>query len=195
MQTALDSFEESMRRVRDMHALHQSLVQTLTSAVDLSDMLRAEIVLAVSAFDFFIHELSRLGMLECHCNIRPKTDAFKKFPIPLDLAVGLTGQVLDAEIRVKHGYLSFQQPAKVADAVRLFSSVELWKDVATIFGVPAKRLKGDLTLLIDRRNKIAHEADLDPSYPGQRWPIDRQQVEYTFDLLERLAQTIFNVAV
>jgi hypothetical protein len=73
--------------------------------------------------------MARLGMLECHDNIRPPTDAFNRFQIPMVSAVGLTKEVLDAEIRNKHGYLSFQHPDKVSDAIRLFSNVELWKSV------------------------------------------------------------------
>jgi hypothetical protein len=193
MQTAIDAFEESIRRAHDLHALHLSLTQRLTSVVDLSDMLRAEIVLAVSAFDFFIHELTRLGMLECHGAVRRRTEAFNRFQVPMETALGLSNQVLDAEIRTKHSYLSFQQPDKVADAVRLFSGVELWNAVATELGVSAKSIKADLSLVIDRRNKIAHEADIDPSYPGQRWPIDRAQVEYACTLLENIARAIFKV--
>jgi hypothetical protein len=49
--------------------------------------------------------------------------------------------------------------------------------------------------VIERRNKIAHEADLDPSYPGQKWPIDRAQVDYACDLLEKLARAIFKVTL
>ena len=182
-----------MRRVRDLHALHQSLAQMLTTAVDLSDMLRAEIVLAVSAFDFFLHDLTRLGMLECYRNKRPRTDAFRRFQVPMETAEGLTEQVLEAEIRAKHSYLSFQHPDRIADAVRLFSTAELWNSVAVKFGVSAKKIRADLTLVIDRRNKIAHEADLDPSYPGQRWPIDRVQVEYACNLLENIAKVIREV--
>ena len=195
MQTAIDAFEESMRRVRDLHALHQSLTQMVTAAVDLSDMLRAEIVLAVSAFDFFVHELTRLGMLECHGGSRARTDAFKRFQVPLESALALSNQVLDTEIRAKHSYLSFQRPDKVADAIRLFSSVELWNAVANELGIPAKEIKTALELVIERRNKIAHEADIDPSYPGQRWPIDRVQVKYACDQIESIARAIFRVTV
>lgn len=182
-----------MRRVRDMHALHQSLSNQLTGAVDLSDMLRAEIVLAVSAFDYFIHELTRVGMLECHANTRPRTDAFSRFPMRMEAAMGLTNQVLDTEIRTKHGYLSFQHPDKVAEAIRLISNVKLWDAVGIELGMAAQALKIDLSLMVDRRNKIAHEADIDPSYPGQRWPIDRLQVECTADLLEEIGGAVFKV--
>lgn len=193
MQTALDTFKVSMLRVRDMHALHHSLTIQLTSAVDLSDMLRAEIVLAVSAFDYFIHELTRLGMLECHTNARPRTDSFKRFPMRIEAALGLTNQVLDTEIRTKHGYQSFQHPDKVAEAIRLVSNVKLWDAVGIELGITTNNLKTNLSLVIDRRNKIAHEADLDPSYPGQLWSIDRLQVEYTVDLLEKIGGAVFKV--
>jgi len=193
MQTALDAFNGSIRRVRDMHALHLSLSNQLTDAVDLSDMLRAEIVLAVSAFDFFIHELTRLGMLECHDGARPKTDAFGRFSIPLDAASMLDTTVLDTEIRNKQGFQSFQHPDKVADAIRLISDIKLWQEVANRLEKGPKETKEELALIVDRRNKIAHEADLDPSYPGQRWPIDRASVDYTLQTLDILASTIFEV--
>jgi len=195
MQTALDAFKGSMQRVRDMHALHQSLTNQLTGAIDLSDMLRAEIVLAVSAFDFFIHELTRLGMLECHGGSRPKSDAFGRFPIPMEAARRLDIPVLDGEIRAKHGFQSFQHPDKVAEAIRLISSIKLWQEVANMLEEEPKQVKEGLALIVDRRNKIAHEADLDPSYPNQRWPIDRGTVEYTFDRLDSLGTAIFEVII
>ena len=64
MQKALDDFEACMRRVRALHALYFSFAARLTAAVDLSDILRPEVVLAVSALDYFIHELTRIGIAE-----------------------------------------------------------------------------------------------------------------------------------
>lgn len=37
-----------------------------TSALDVSDMLRAALVLAVRALDYYVHEVVTLGMLEIH---------------------------------------------------------------------------------------------------------------------------------
>lgn len=195
MRTALNAFETAMQRVRSLHALHASLSVKLTAAVDLSDILRAEIVLAVSAFDFFVHELTRRGMLECHSGIRARTDAFDRFPLPMHVAASLSVSTLDAQIRAKHSYLSFQHPDKVADAVRLFSEVELWNRVAAHCGEEPKSLKDKLSLVIERRNKIAHEADVDPSYPDQRWPIDVTQVDYACDMVEKIGRAIFAVVV
>lgn len=193
MRTAIDTFEDAIIRVRALHGLHEALSSQLTTAIDLSDILRAEIVLAVSAFDFFIHELTRLGMLECHHNLRPRTPSFKRFPVSIETALGLNDSVLDATIRERHGYLSFQSPDKIAEAVRLFSDVDLWNALSQEMREPKKALRDKLTLIIDRRNKIAHEADLNPTYPGERWPIERRQVEYSFNFLVSLAHVIFRV--
>jgi len=57
MKKAICDFEASMARVRALHALQGSFAKRLTVAVDLSDILRAEVVLAVSALDYFVHEL------------------------------------------------------------------------------------------------------------------------------------------
>ena len=60
MQSALDQFYISIQRVRDLIALHHSLTAQTTSAVDLSDILRSALVLAVSALDYYIHEVVRI---------------------------------------------------------------------------------------------------------------------------------------
>jgi hypothetical protein len=200
MQKAIDDFETSMARVRALHALQASFTKLVTEAIDLSDVLRAEVVLAVSALDYFIHELTRLGMLESWSRARAQTDAFQRFPLPLSIIGGLSNsatgdQVLDAEIRLRHGFLTFQHPDRIADAVRLFSNVRLWDEVGREMGFAAQDVKSSLILIIDRRNKIAHEADIDPTYPGQRWPIDVSMVEEIFDRIEAICRAIFKVAV
>jgi hypothetical protein len=200
MKAALDAFERNMLRVRSLHALHNAFSKQVTSAIDLSDLLRAEIVLGVSALDHYMHELTRMGMLECWAGTRKRTDAYERFQIPISIAATLstpstTQAIIEGEIRSKHGFLAFQHPDKVADAVRLFSEVKLWEEVGKQLGATAKEIRTVLLLIVDRRNKIAHEADIDPSYPGQRWPIDSTMVENTLDKLEAMAYAIFKVAV
>ena len=198
MQAAIDAFTVSMLRVRALHGLHEVFSKQVTEVVDLRDILRAEIVLAVSALDHYVHELARLGMLECMAGKRKCTDAFNRFPLPISVAGGLRDpvmaqQAIDAEIRSKHSFLAFQHPDRIADAVRLFSEVKLWEEVGNRLGVTTKYIKTVLSLIVERRNKIAHEADVDPSYPGERWPIDSQMVETTLSTLESIAHAIFEV--
>ena len=200
MQLALDEFDGSIARVKHLHGLHAGLSSTLTSAIDLSDILRAELVMAVSALDRYVHTLARLGMLESQAGTRPRTDAFNRFPIPLSVTPPLgipatAASTLEAEIKARHSHLSFQHPDKISDAVRLFSSVKLWDCVGTEIAVAAKDLKATLSLIVDRRNKIAHEADVDPSFPGQLWPINRVMVEAMVDMIEKVAHGIHAVCV
>jgi hypothetical protein len=198
MKPAYDQFLVNLGRARDLRALFIALRATTAGAIDLSDILRAAIVFAVSAFDRFVHDIARVGMMEVYQNARPRTDAFGRFSVLMDsvLLVVTTPnstQWLEDEIRRQHAWLSFQHPDKVADAVRLFCTKELWKDVGTRLGIDAKSAKNRLWLIVDRRNKIAHEADTDPSYPGARWPIDEVLVQEAIDSLEAIASAIFEV--
>lgn len=191
-------FTANIGRARDLRALVINLKASTGSTLDLTDILRAAIVSAVSAFDTFIHEITRIGMVEIYQNTRPRTDAFGRFPISMDnilLVIATPGDTkwLEDEIRMQHGWLSFQQPDKVADAIRLFCGKELWKEVGIRLAIDPKSAKNRLALIVDRRNKIAHEADMDPTSPGSRWPIDELLVQDVIDRLEQIGDAVFHV--
>ena len=200
MQSAIDLFRISITRVRDLIAVHNSLKAQASSVLDFSDMLRAALVLAVSALDYYIHEVVRIGMLEIHRGQRLEPPAFSGFQISLGNArAGINaGQNIDSwledEIRQRHSYKSFQQPNAIADAVRLICDKKLWEEVSINMGSPAKDIKQQLSRIVDRRNKIAHEADIDPSYPiGDRWPIDELLVNEAVDFLEQVVESIHKI--
>jgi hypothetical protein len=198
MQSAHNHFQSNIGRARDLQALYVTLSVTTTGALDLSDILRASIVLAVSALDHFVHEVTRIGMLEIYGSTRPKTEAFGRFSVTMEnvllcVAMPSSLQWLDDEVRKQHGWLSFQTADKVADAIRLICAKKLWEEVGGRLGIDARSAKNRLNLIIDRRNKIAHEADMDPSAPGARWPIDELLVQDAIDTLVQLASAIFDV--
>lgn len=219
MQSALDTFRLNMSRVRDLGAMYSTLKAQTTQVIDFSDILRAELVLAVSAFDHYIHEIVRIGMIESYRGNRPYTPAFMRFSVTLEkvlLGIANPQKVdwLESEIRSSHSWQSFQQADKVADAVRLVSSVKLWEEVAQHLGAQARDVKLQMNLIVDRRNKIAHEADTYSRYrdgrwpideetvddadmysisPGGRWPIDEETVDDSVDFLEQVAEAIFTI--
>jgi hypothetical protein len=194
MQRALDAFIESIARVENLAGLYKAIASLTTPAVDSSDILRAQIVLAVSALDFYIHEATLIGMLEVYTGKRLPTPAFERYRISVGaMMAGHTGGGtgwLEAEIRDRHSFLSFQQPDKIADAIRLFSEVKLWQEVAAKLSMDEEGVKSALRLIVDRRNKIAHEADLDPSYPGARWPISAADTAQSRQFLAELVEAI-----
>lgn len=196
MQHTLDVLRENLRRADEMVGLYLSLSRQTTVALDLSDLLRAAFVMAVSALDQFVHEITRAGMLEIQDGKRSTTDSYDRFGIPLARLAAAADPstaraTLDLEIRQRHGHLSFQQPEKIADAIRHIAPDGLWAAVSASLGKDSKALKKELGLIIDRRNKIAHEADVDPSYPGQRWPIAPEDAQGACTLVRAIAEQIF----
>lgn len=199
MQTALDQFNDNMLRVRNLDAIVTSISGLTTAVIDLSDLLRAQIVLSVSALDHYVHEITRLGMIEIVEARRPQTLAFARFAISMESALlgfsSANASWLDNEIRTRHSYLSFQQPDRIAEAIRLFSSIELWNSVGARMATPPSDVKSRLALIVDRRNKIAHEADIDPSYPNTRWPITPQLARDTTSFIESVCHAIHHLVV
>lgn len=198
MLSAKTQFTENLRRVRELGTI-AGAVQTLTNAtIDVSDLWRAQIVLSVSALDYLVHELARLGMIECAKGTRPKTDAFFRFEVPLSAAesavAGAAHEVWVGEtVKQKHSWQSFQDPEKVADAIRLISPVKLWERVSQEINMTAADVKTQLKLIVDRRNKIAHEADTDPTNPGFRWFIDQPTAKDAVDFVEKVGNAIYAV--
>lgn len=248
MLSALDQFRASISRVRDLLSLHNSIKSQLTSALDLSDLLRASLVLAVSALDYYVHEVVTLGMIEIHQGRRPEPSpssnssrsAFSRFQVSLgsarqerliatDITSWLEAEVhqsqgfslsqqsytlsallpvisggivnrlnssswLEDEIRERLGYQSFQQPDKIADAVRLISDKRLWEEVAGELSRSPRDIKQQLAAIVDRRNKIAHEADIDPTFGiGDRWSINEALVNDAVDFIEQIVEVIHQV--
>lgn len=195
MNDALSNFKANLNRARDLLALADRISLLTTSAVDVSDCLRAALVQGVSALDHFVHEVVRIGMLEVQRGVRPPTPAHLSFKVPISATRRAVADATDVgwlneAIRETHGWLSFQHPDKIADAIRLMSSVAFWDALSAHLGVPKRELKAELILIVDRRNKIAHEADVDPTNPPTRWPIDTAMVREALDYLDRLGSAM-----
>ncbi len=200
MLSCITQFRENISRVRTLGGLYCALDSLTTPLIDGSDILRSQIVLSVSALDHYIHAITRTGMLEVFSGKRQATDAYLKFPVSANVLMasnsGSSGiDLFEEEIRERHSFLSFQQPDKVADAIRLFSLCKLWEEVGAIMGSTPTEIKTRLKLIVDRRNKIAHEADLDPSFPGVRWPITSSDADSVTDYISELCETIHAVVL
>lgn len=192
-------FQTNLGYAKAMTATAAALDAQLTGAVDISDLLRASLVQGVSAFDHFIHEEVRIRMLALSAiSARLWPAGFTRFRVSLqsvDQAMTGTGLTwLENEIRLQHGYLAFQHPDKVADALRLVTNIELWPAVGAHLGRTASDVKTQLKLIVDRRNKIAHEADIDPTPPRVRYPISRGMVDASLDFLDNIAVAIVAVS-
>ncbi len=195
MPDALVQFGDNLSRARSLGGLATALTTLTTTAIDVTDIYRTQIVMAVSSLDHFVHEFTRVKMIEIIEGTRAKTDAFSKFQLSLAsvdrvMAGEPAANWMSDAVREKHSWLSFQRPDKIADAIRLVSSVGLWDAVGGHLGLSADDVKVRLTLIVQRRDKIAHEADMDPTNPGFRWPIVVTDATESVDFIERLVQAI-----
>lgn len=194
---ALSNFRFGISKAADLHTLHDGLKATVSPILNVDDLLRFEIVQCVSALDAFIHQITLEGMLQIFAGTRVPTIQFNGYRISAESTILLrnTGDStpIRNEISLRHSYLSFQHPDKIADAIRLFSPVELWKEVAVELGRKPKGLKTELGLIVDRRNKIVHEGDLDPSFPNQQWPITAFHAEGARHFISDLGEAVFRV--
>src|SRR3989304_777606 len=148
MHSAIQHFRSNIERVKAVGGLYEGISHLTTPAIDATDLLRAQIVLVVSALDHSIHEVTRLGMLEVFNGVRQPTTAFRRFQVTIDAAMtGLAdpgSSWFETEVRAKHGYLAFQRPDKIADAIRLFSLSDLWPAVASKLGMTVTEVKARL---------------------------------------------------
>jgi len=199
MQSAKVHFEQNIIRVKNLGAIYDSINLQTTPILDLSDILRAQYVMLVSALDHFIHELIRFGMLEIYNGNRRATKEFKEFIFSTDKNILFSKAIMEKksdiwlnhQIRHRNGFKSFQEADKIKEAMLLIIEVDIWKEVANILGEDVQQIKRRLNLIIDRRNQISHEADIEPTYQELR-TIYIDDVKDSILFIESLVEVIFN---
>jgi hypothetical protein len=211
MLTAHNQFLHNIKYIRELDSLYHSLKDTQNLPNDLSDLLRAELVYAVSALDKLVHELIKIGMIEAFNGNRPKTKAFERFtisaktldkiretiierqnitspPIPDDLPE----YWFEQEIVLKHKSNSYQDPQKIADGLSLiWEEPHKWQKISGAISSDEKNTKTQLEIIVARRNQIVHEADIDLQ-TGLRNIISDIDAKESVDFIEKIGAAIFD---
>jgi len=209
MQQAFNQFKKNIQTTKELDALYNHLVLEMKLPIDLSDILRSQLVYAVSALDKLIHELVRIGMLQSFLGQRTKTLKFNGFTISLETyskiqqlsqsteTLQLEGPeyFFEQEIIIKHKHLSFQDPDKISDALSLiWEEKQKWQQVAFSLNMSDDYLKKRLKNIVSRRNQIVHEADIDIQ-TNLRNSIDEEDVKESVDFIFQLGESIFKCVV
>lgn len=185
--TPLQIFDAAWNRCDELKSLHAYLAVNLTHALTPDELLRAEWVARVSALDLYVHELVCQGMVASFTGAKNQSSGFKRFQISNDVMHRIrtastatdAAAAFDLEVRTRLGFQSYQDPDKIADGIRLISDIELWNELALAAGSTvaakkdtAKSMKRTLSAIVSRRNKIAHEGDLQSTVPRIPYVID-----------------------
>jgi hypothetical protein len=207
MQSAMNQFNSNMKAVKEMETLYSYLINDpKLPPCDLSNILRAQWVYAVSALDKLIHELVKLGMLQAFVGKRTKTSKFNSFSISLKthleiqkviqstntLPSQLSEYFCEQEIINKHKFLAFQEPDKIRDALSLiWEETHKWQKIALSLNMSDDQVTKELKRIVTRRNQIVHEADIDLQ-TNLRGSINETEVRETVEFILKLGESIFN---
>lgn len=203
MLSAYNQFLINLRTTRESEALYLHLVQVQRLPNDLTDLLRLEIIYAVSALDTCIHDFTRIGMLQSYLGTRVRTDSFKNFKMSVDAFFQIQNYVppfsppaeyyFEQELRRQHNHLAFQEPAKIAEALSLFwLEPHKWQKIAIQMSMNEDDAKKKMKLICSKRNQIVHEFDIDPLSQTRRTIIPSDAKD-AVDFIEKLGTAIFNL--
>lgn len=199
-------FDNAWARCDILAATHAFTSKQMTSVFESDEILRAEWVARISALDLYIHELISQGMLAIFEKTRTITPSFEKFSLPFKVSNSISdnlqnptsaSSIFDLEIRRQLGFQTFQNSKSLSDGIRLICTKELWKEIALHQGaavkqleINARALKLQLDILVDRRNKIAHEGDMQPLTPRCPWPISSNDLVTVRNFISKLVTSI-----
>lgn len=199
MLKAIQLFRSNRSRILDLGAVYDLLAgQAPLLQKQLDEILRAQLVLAVSAFDTYIHDCVRIGIVRQFTTSGTLSNSLKNYPIPfedLQIINGLATTAdkaiyLDGVIKKVNSKDSYQSPLSIEYALGLLGINSLWTKVSPNMKMPANDVKSELANIVNRRNKIAHESDLDALGISLN-PITKAEVMHVISFIYGLAISIY----
>ncbi len=201
MQIILNLFENNIESVRELDSIHTLIKDKFPLLQDRADeILRAEVVLLVSALDCFIHDVVRIKMIEIFQGRDNSNKKFDNFLIRSKSLLNIINAeddiekagIFENEVRELNSKNSFQSPSSIEYALNMIAITNLWNKLEPYMNIKAEDIKRTLSLIIQRRNKIAHEADINEMTMFKN-PIDKHDLEFIMEFIVKFCEGINNV--
>lgn len=198
MNDALNSFKALIAQTNTTAGLFR-YIQEQRIPIDASDLLRWEWVLAVSAFDKYIHDIIRVGMIEEFLGRRPETDKYKTFRISMPSFHSMKNSTspeleFEKEIIQKFKTNAYQAPDKVSDGLSyIWVEQHKWQIISTNMRstISESDLRTKLNNIVLRRNQIVHEGDCIPAIiPLQQEVINETDTRDVVNFITELVDAI-----
>ncbi|MFE9723624.1 hypothetical protein ACFYQ5_08515 [Streptomyces sp. NPDC005794] len=203
-----EAFTTNIAYARKMVDAGRNLAPFKPAAIDVGDFYRAAWVQSVAAIDHWFHE--ELFRRVADLAAKDGTDMplqLQNYEIPLRQVEAVQrGDVTLAEAVVEHvkerwGSASLQNPRKISEVLKLVTDKNIWQGAATQINTwqgnrtayTEKTLKAQYVTITDRRNKIAHDADLVDGDLKQRRPINEHDVTDAINWIDRIALAVAHV--
>lgn len=154
-----------------------TLTQEDFASGQMSDLLRASLVMTVSALDAYFHAKIIAHVVKCARRGKKMPRALRKSHISIPEFVASEKYkrrmtIIRNSLHRQLGYQSFQQPSKISKGLALVGVVDFWEKVAKRLKLSSGELQEQLEVIVDRRNQIAHEGDLSQSKKARNKPHD-----------------------
>ena len=202
------AFLRNIEYARKMVVAGQSLETFQSPVFDIGDFYRAAWVQAVSAIDHWFHEELYRRVADLAGQDGPgMPHQLTRFELPLEKVEQIghgTITLADAvseHVKAKWANAALQNPRKISEALKLVTEENIWAKAAVQINtwnhgrtaMTEQMLKRQYMTITDRRNKIAHEADLLDGDLEQRRSITAAEVTDAISWVERIAVAIANV--
>jgi restriction system protein len=199
------AFKTNIEYARKMVIAGRSLAAFQSPVFDIGDFYRAAWVQAVSAIDHWFHQelFRRVADLASEDGLGMPYQ-LTKFELPLVKVEAVRrgtitlADAVEEHVRAKWADASLQNPRKISEALKLVTEEDIWAKAAVQLNewhhgrtsLTAQTLKKQYVSITERRNKIAHDADLLDGDLKHRRPISDADA---IDWIERIALAIARV--
>ncbi|GAB7050551.1 hypothetical protein [Catenuloplanes indicus] len=202
------AFKTNIEYARKMVVAGQSLAAFQSPILDIGDFYRAAWVQAVGAIDHWFHEELYRRVAELAAQDGPGMPyQLTAFELPLrrveEVRRGTTtlADAVSEQVRLKWGNVALQNPRKIGEALKLVTEENVWVKAAGQINewthgrtaMNEQALKRRYIAITERRNKIAHEADLVDGSLHERRAITDAEVTDAINWIERIALAIATV--
>lgn len=205
MQQAIDTFKLNIDSVKQLDAIYQYLEQNnVGKTLDLSEILRAEIVLAVSAMDNFISDILHFGLIHTFEGSRVIPADFVKpfndFQVDMQTLVQIINApspndkslILGDYIRKVNSKNPYQDPKQIESALLLLGIKQLWIKLGNELTQKGDDVRRELANIVWQRHKIAHEADFDHLIQKKRTR-DRVTTLQAIEFIDKFCNAIYKI--
>ncbi len=166
MTSAFVKFESNIASASILERIYEYLSKK-TLPFEPDELLRAEFVMLVGAFDCYVHDYVRGRMVNAFNSPATMANKTRDYKVSLGVMMDIMNetnpisrmQMLEGEIKKIESSFSYQSSTSVEHVLGLIGFKKIW---TTIWGkTDADPKKNQLDIIVRRRNQIAHEADMD----------------------------------
>jgi len=202
MYSSFESFKNNLFKSNELIVLYDYTSNNLKT-MNFDDLLRAYYVYSVSAFDKFMHDIIRIGMIEIFQNKRLATKKYLNEPIPIEIYNQIKNSTssslppdfyyFENEITRKLSFISYQHPNKISDGLSyIWDEDNKWQKISDKIGQTKDTVKKTLINMVSRRNQIVHEADMDLS-TGEKYKIEKIDADKVGNFIYSCGHAIYSL--